>query len=237
MEKISLNIVKFLPIITIFTILFVISGYIYNYLYLGYYGINVAFYFSLNDYFAASLQILPESIMIVGFLIGFYIVIKSCEKILNRTSYKDLPSLINARSEFIFALFCQIAIAYSVVISGFEKGYIGLTISMAFYAIYCSRIIADVYFTGDSKISVYMIVFSILFLISLLYVIVYQILHIDDELEKHAHKKTYIFKENVPFKNNKLFLLGANSNYYFFIDKDKASYVIPKSEIRYIKIN
>ena len=227
----SFNDIK--ALLGIASILFLISGFIFNWIYLGRFGIKISYYFSIQDYIASSLDELTKLIIsfIISLVFGFiwwspgYI---ESRKVMTkrRLFFEDFPMNTIAISFPIIA-------AIQIMTDGpLKYAFLGFTIFVIYLE--CS---SKLYRFFKKPFIAFLAIFYVGFYCSF---IIGPTMDKADNIIKRPdeYKDNYeiTLNSNDLFDRTNTYLLSANSNYVFLYDRKKDnSIIIPRSEVKFIQ--
>ncbi len=213
---------------------FLVTGYLINKYYLGYFGIDASRYFTLMDYLASSI----DRIHVAAFS-GFF-ALAGIFLFLHRESemnYVDSPRTILLNDiQFGFILFLFTVYAIQSFLSDDIKKYSSLIPFLVLTGGYWSGQLASKYFSNPRQA-----VFVLFFVYAFSWSIAISILEDVNKIKKmdiYELKKVHLEPKSPHlFDESKFIILASNSNYYFLYSKDNDdTLIIPKSTIVYEKV-
>ena len=215
-------------LLTISSVLFFSSGYIYNRLFLGYFGINVNYYFSINDYLATCLDKIFDIIFILGFSLVLGQIWWSDEYLQDRTMMSKSRLLFEDLSTYMYFLSVPLCAIVSVY----------LDLPYKYFSLGLFLFVVILYFAFNFSVrfkegkNVYlMITFVALYFIYLIFPI-FDDRHNILSNKKNISQKVY-FTDETSGVSSDLIFLSANSNWHFLYDKSKKKSVVVSN--RFIK--
>jgi hypothetical protein len=228
--KISLSLEKTGSLISIISGFFIITGYLYDHFLFGEFGIEVSNFFTLSDYLASSIEGLRFSAMGAGIaLITYFLGVHR----FTRKSYAQIKFEQRRRyyADYLFFL-AMLAFAIRAYVQNLEIFYdVSLMLIILISMFFVPRI-AIKYFK-EPLIAIFVLVFISsysAYMFSSIERTIYRLKYYPMvELEQYDFK----FKENIPKDESDLMLFGANSNYLFFLDKDRKAFIISRESVLY----
>ena len=231
-RKIDFSITEIKAIFGLTSILFLFSGYIYNHLFLSYFGIEVSKFFTINDYVSTSIDKIYSIVfaLIINMVITFFWwspeYIEARKKMsTGRLLFEDGP---------FYIIFLGLPVA-SVVISYLDKPgkYYFLALTIFFVFQYFVPKIAD--FFKKPLLSSLIISYIALFFI----ILISGTLEERENIVKYYSKNDlnyYVeFDLSIDIKQKNLYLLSTNSNFSFLYSREKKqAYVVPNKHIKII---
>jgi len=215
------------------SILFLISGFFFNWIYLGRFEIKISYYFSIQDYISSSLDELAKLIIafIASIVYGFiwwspsYLErIKKMTK--RRLFFEDFPMNI-------FPILFPIIAAIQIMLDGPQKyTFLGIT-AFIIYLEFSSKLYRFFKKPFITFLAIFYVGFYCTFVIG-------PTMDKADNIIKHPneHNNNYEITLNSKdlYDTSNTYLLTANSNYVFLYDRKKNnSVIIPKSEVKFIR--
>lgn len=209
-----------------YSVIFLCTGILYNYIYLGHFGLEVSKFFTLNDYLATSIdKIILNLLPIVG---SALVVLSPKAKLRD-----NKPIRFQASEMLLLMAFCAPGIIMIIKFHNPLGFYIiGLTaVSVIGY------ILSRTLLKGPKKMYELFYVTFILFFISGIWAdAMSTIFHIEhDDISKTKNYSFFFEKnsnDNFLLNENQLVLLAANTNYYFFYEKaEKKTIIIPIKKV------
>ncbi len=236
--KIDFKLKDVIGVISLMTPFFLISGYLYNALFLGYgFDINVSHYFSLADYLGASVDKIQFSVVgAVLYLIGTYIKLFGASR---ETRHEAQLRVENKLEKYSYILATCVLIIVMIVLYSQDNYFyfqilaviaMMLSIEFAFY-------IAEKFFTNKRPV-IFVMIFVISFFSYMLGSTLKDIHEIKSEDDIEQIKKVDLkLIENSNLDISNMVVLNANSQYFFLYDiENKNVAILPKENIKYIEI-
>ncbi len=231
-RKIDFSITEIKTLFGLASVFFLLSGYIYNRLFLSYFGVEVSKFFTLNDYISTSIDKIYSVVftLIISLVINFYWW--SPEYIEARKKMSTGRLLFEDGPFYIMFLGLPVAAVVSSCLDTPGKYHIlALTIFLVFQ--YFVPKIAD--FFKKPLLSNLIISYMALFFIFL----------ISGTLENRENIVKYYTKNDLNYyvefdlsiniKQKNLYLLSTNSNFSFLYSREKKqTYVVPNKHIKII---
>lgn len=221
--------------ISIFSVLFLCTGFLYNWYFLGYFGIDIQYYFSISDYISSSIGkiFIALSTVIAVFLLWMW------DYFFPGNLGKG-NTLKPKRNKFLqpFWLFYTIFLPFTIIASFYIK-IIELFIFslMLFIFLSASKIIIKYVMKFKHPIIKYYISGSIIFfLVNLFAQATLDIYYISSSNTNDLKKYEFTFNDESIIEHNDFILLSSNSQYLFFYDKkNELPIIIPTNKIKTIK--
>ncbi len=229
--KLSLSLKNAGTLIPVVSTVFLFSGYIYNWFLLGEFGIEVSKYFTLSDYIASSIESIRYSAS--GAAIGIVFLFLSVHSA-SRKSFVQLEFEWKIIKYFSYILLLSAIIsAIHAYINNLENFYNIFSIAIFLCIMLLAPWVAKRYFK-EPLVALFVIVFLFTFSVHMFVSLGKTIHHL--KYKKLEEMKNYdiIFREQIPLESSKLVLIAGNSNYLFFLDKDKNTFVIPRDQVLYV---
>ena len=234
--KISLSSQNPTAVLTVLSALFLVSGYLYSRAFLGHFGVEVAKYFSLSDYVAASINGIRYAVVaaIMGSL-GCFLGVHS----LSRMSYAEAVQTSSERriyASLVTATFCVGAVTAYVQDSETFYGIAALFIFLL--SLRPVSWLIRRYFEEKDGILAFVLVLLVLTFSLHLFASVRRDIHRIEHAEASALKQYDIsFKGPVAFNTETTVLLAANSGYLFLRDTASGKvYIIPRDQVQNISV-
>lgn len=232
-QKIDLKVEHITFVIGLTTTLFIITGYIYCKFYLGFFGIEVAEFFSLGDYVAMSVD--KIYIAAIGTAVGIYWYLQGLHD-RAKERIRDLHFDVERRHSnyprviVMGGLVVCTVLGYWMDLQGRHQSaaFLGLFILMLIY----NRLPTERLFKNDIYIT--------LFVIAILYfgAHIYGSIMMDIDFINRSNVDTLkryriVFNKDIGVDEDSLVLLGRSSDHFFLYDKQKSkAYVISKQDVR-----
>jgi hypothetical protein len=213
------------------TAIFVLTGFVYNFLFFRFFGIRVENFFTLQDYLASSI----EKIYLIIISILFATISSYIARYIIREQKKLLSHRIIAALLYCMPVVMTTGGIFMLVRYKEPFGY--FLLSFAIFIVgdfFLFRIV----FKGDHDSYSRCFSFTVLifYLLLIFSVVVYDR---DTVLTEPMHSLTHYkvhFTRSIRINESDCIVLEANSNYFFFYDKKlNRAYVVPKDGISYIE--
>lgn len=232
--KLHISAQDILTILAIMSPFVLVSGYLYDYYYLGYFGIDTSLFFTLSDYLASSISNIRSCLFTATLSIFYGLFIYHTESLKTAEQRK---STIKSYSRFYTVLFVISAIPLIIV------GLIQKDARAIYWLIYLSLIYLGVRyflpfildrFVGRSFRAVIVVFFLYLYFLTFI-----TTLFNNQYTSKHGKtestfKTTFVMKTKLVGFN----VLMANSNYVFFYNPStEQALILPKAELLSASIN
>lgn len=226
--------------IGIATTIFILTGYIYNKFFLGFYGIDVSNFFSIGDYLSASIDKISISFLSAVSLIVFYII-GMYEAFKN--DIIDIQFDVRSKKPH-FDIYIAVVIVMIVLLSisillfyydmpekyNFLRILILLVVISLFH-----KLPIDRFFNKGIYISIFLVVVFI-FSIFISGAIMNDIDRINRSGLNELKKYKFTFNQELAFDKDSCFLLSRNSEYLFFYNKQlKKTYIVPNNLVKYVE--
>lgn len=234
--KISLSIQDLTAGLTALSVLFLVSGYLYNRALLGNFGVEVAKYFSLSDYVAASMDGIEYSLMaaVVGSLGGFL-----GAHSVSRMSFARAEET-GSRRRTTFRLLitgncCAAIIVYFVEPEAFYRLSAVAIISLSFRPVFW--FVYRYFHDKDWTLARFLILSVLMFSLHLYASVQTEIYRIEHKAVSDLKKYDISFKGPVAFNTDTTVLLVANSGHLFLRDTATGKvFITPRSQVQSIAV-
>ena len=212
------------------TAIFLLTGFVYNYVYFRFFNIEVERYFTIQDYLASSLEKVYLIIVAIPFAfvssnIARYFVLEKKKTIHHRI----LTFLVSCGPMVIFAT------GIIMLNNSHPMGYYLLSFSI-FAG--CDYLLYKMIFKGDHG-SYFLYFYFNTFFFYLLIIISTATYQRDLAMSQPLHNLTknhYHFARDFNINQDTCIVLESNDNFFFFYDKQlNKTYIIPKDGISYIE--
>lgn len=230
-KSFSLNIRDIQSFYLGFLLVFICTGFFYNFIFFRLFGIRVELFFTLQDYLSSSIEKV--------YLIVIAILVASSSSHVARYLLPEKKMLLSHRllqvALSVFPFFTFAAGIFVIVRLDNPTGY--YLVSFAVYLL-CDYLLFRLVFKGDHE-SYFRFFLLTVFLLYLLLIVSAVIIDRDAIYKEPLYElKRYRihFSDNIKLDQGPLVLLEANSNYYFFYNKKiRQAIVIPRNKIEYIE--
>ena len=233
--KISLSIFDITTVFGVLSVLFFISGYLYNRAFFGFFGIEVSKFFTINDYLSTSIDEIYYLIIsiVIGIIFNYFwwspeyreSRLKMSKK---RLLFEDFP--------FLLTIFLISFVAILSLVFDFPGKYIirGFTLFILFQ-IFMVRF--SYIFEKFSFSPMIFLVISFFFIF-----IIFGALHNGQMIKSYTvnvpNKYTIKLESSLKMNLKELYFLGTNSKYSFFYNhKTQKSVIIPNKFVKNISIS
>ncbi|MCF8382940.1 MAG: hypothetical protein K9G39_04990 [Chlorobium sp.] len=243
--------------IAIFTSIFFLSGFIYNYFFLSYFGIDVGRYFLVSDYFESSVSVIFLCLILVlwGIVPYFFggilaqlefvrdkresdaIYLDPCERC---RIAKEKYQIINDKYEKVMKInhiFAFVVLIYSLIIMlltvwyGGWNAFIGEV--LPFFLLILIVYILYWYFGKEKELLVNTIIPFALYPILLYMATFSSIMNAVNDYKRMGDSLSVVLERKAEVPRGKLFYLASSSRYIFFLDQQKKSIIIPREHVVY----
>lgn len=230
--KISLSIERAGPLISLVSCFFLISGYLYNRFLLGYFGVEVSKYFTLSDYLASSIEGLRYSA--TGAAIGLAAYFMGAH-LASRKSYAQIE-YERKRREYLpyFLVFTAIAGTILGYINNSEMFYEAGFALIIFTILLFAPLLAIKYFK-EPLVALFMLAFVASYSAHMFSSIGKAIYRAKNYPFEQIQQYDVKFKKGLPINESHLALIAGNSNYLFFLNRERNAFIIPRDQILYLK--
>jgi hypothetical protein len=227
--------------------MFLLTGYIYNKYFLGYYNIEVSYFFSSGDYLSTCIDKFYISGMsvfltLISFVAGGYIGLRIiADEDIFDIKKNDKLKIINDRlsdiTQIILVLFVTVVTVLHFCFDTITK-YNNLKILIIFLIIYIYVWMLSKKILQKESVYVSMLILSAsFFLVNISCELMTDIEKINRSKISDLKKYEFVFDREIKNDHKSLILLSANSGYFFFYDREKnIPVVIPKGSVEYIKL-
>ncbi len=232
--KIDFSLSQIGTVLTLFSSLFLVTGFLYNRFLLGAFGVDVSHYFSLTDYLASSIDKIRFA--------GFGAILATVSSFL-RVHYESRSAALRLEStqpkpDYWF-YFLIIVLVVGTVKSYFEDSvlfYIQMQLLLFLVGLYFSWPIAKRYFTNPVPAF-----FSMVFLVTFaadMYASIGSTIHRFDkgDIAGLRNVKVHLTGDFLG-KREDLVILSGNSAYLFLFDQQQHNIIVaPKDKVEFIEI-
>jgi hypothetical protein len=213
------------------TAIFILTGFVYNHFFLGFFGIRVENFFTLQDYLASSIEKI--------YLIIISLLFATLSSLLARLIIGSRKHILPHR--ILTALLYLIPLAMTaggmVMLVSYHQPYGYFMLSFAVF-IAGDFFLFRIVFKGNhgSYSRYFYLTVFIFYLLLIISVVVYDRDSVLTEpMHSLSHYKVH-FTRDIKIHEKDCIVLEANSNYFFFYDKKlKRAYVVPRDGISYIE--
>jgi len=226
-----LRINEFQTLYLSFTAIFLSTGFFYNFIFFRLFGIRAELFFTLQDYLASSIE--KVYLIIVAILVasgGSHVIRYLLREQKVILSHRILQGLLQLLPLLLFTVGI-------IVIVKFDKPAGYYLLSFAIYIV-CDYLLFRIIFKGShetySRFFILTVFLLYILLVGSTIIIDYDAVY-KESLNDLKHYRIQ-FTKGVNFNQLPLVLLEANSNYFFFYDKQtQRSVVMRKEMIEYVE--
>lgn len=217
--------------ISLLSVLFLISGFIYNMFLFRSFNVNISYYFTISDYLSSSLnEVVP--IFIISFIGIFYFMLGRLRKI-GLEIHEELCD-ISKQDSWLEKLVMISYVIFTIVIFVNEEHmnyFLFAPIVVLLYTYLLNKFTFWKYIKNAQK--------AIYFISGIMFLLIYlsaSILNKIDYLnsENYESKSFVKYKEEYKMFSNSKFI-SANSKYLFVLNKNKEVIILPLNAIDYIR--
>ncbi|MCJ7508758.1 MAG: hypothetical protein MUO85_08535 [candidate division Zixibacteria bacterium] len=235
--KIEITAEKVKTYLGVFSVCFLISGILYNYIYLGFFGIEISKFFTFQDYLSSSIEKLLLNFVVLSILI-------LCDtSLLSRLSTESqmfrgrVHDKRNKRPVLRFIIVMSIIIAFIVISviqiqvrknpNGFYTMAIGVSLGISFLVT-----LGHGKYLQRPRRAFFVLMLITCFLTFICADALYDVATIRSGDISKIKKYTIVFDEKLDINESGLVLLGTSSNYYFLYDKiSNNTRIIPSQSV------
>jgi hypothetical protein len=213
------------------TAIFILTGFVYNFLFFRFFGIRVENFFTLQDYLASSI----EKIYLIIISILFATISSHVARYIIREQNKFLSHRIIAALLYCIPAVMTAGGILMLVRYKEPSGYFLLS-----FAIFIAGdfFLFRIVFRGDhGSYSRYFYFTVLIFYLLLIFsAVIYERDYVLSEPMRSLTRYKVQFTRNIKINERDCIVLEANSSYFFFYDKKQnRAYVVPKDGISYIE--
>ncbi len=234
--KISLSGQNLPAVLTVVSTLFLVSGYLYSRAFLGYFGVEVAKYFALSDYVAASIDGIHYAVVAaVGASLGNFLGAHS----LSRMPFSlEVQTRRKRRIQYSLVTAMLGVGTASTYVRELEEFY---SIAPLFIFLLSYRPVSWLvcrYVKAEDRVLAIFVILAILAFSLYLFASVRKDIYRIEHTEASDLKQyDIVFKEPVVFSTDAIVLLAANGGYVFLRDASSGKvYIIPRDQIQNISV-
>jgi hypothetical protein len=232
--KVSLSLTEAGSSLSVISSFFLVSGYLYNHFLLGQFGIEVEKYFGLTDYLASSLEGIRYSASGAGLGLLSYFVGK------HRTSTKSKRQIEYeaSRKEYWPHIMFVSAVSGAVIgyIYNLETFYDCTYFLMVIASMYFGPYVAQKYFK-EPMIALFLLIFVASFSAHMFAAVGKTTFKFKNYEFSKLHPFNVKFSEDISHKDNELLVLAGNSEYFFFLDRNRNVMTVRKDNVLYLSQN
>ncbi len=227
-----------LTLATIFSILFFCLGFLYNWVYLGYFGIELQNFFTLNDYVSTSIGKIFITFTSFIFPLFYFFVINYFfpGEPFNSDYISRSPKRIRFWQKYNVIQFIVFPVLIIITLY-FKQFEIFINLLWIFSFLIIMKILIKYIYKFEKPDKLFFISSIFIVFICILFANtskdIYNVIKSDlTEIKKYE----ITLHDNTLIDENECILLSSNSQYYFFYDKNKnIPVILPSSEIKSIK--
>jgi hypothetical protein len=240
---VSSEIIK--TIIGLFSIVLLLTGIVYNIIYLGLFGIDIIGYFTVQDYLASSLNVLMENaiIVVIGFLLYFFGYAshdkdKSVKgKIPDKIFQPNVKKPIQVIALLLPFLFMYIPGLLMIYLFNKMTGYYIIGLSIAIYITLLLQVIVH----NKRRYLIGEVGYNIMLFCAFFYaLIISDAFYKSDSIKKgklYSENKPSITFEDKAMNKQSYIILSSNSNYLFLYSREfKQAMIVPVKQIKSITL-
>jgi hypothetical protein len=230
--KISLSFGDATSLVSVISSFFLISGYLYNYFLLGQFGIEVSKYFGLSDYLASSIDGISYSAYSAGLgLLSYFLGMHSA----SRKSRLQLEYEESRKDYWPYA-FIVILIVGAILgyIQNSERLYECICLLIILAALYLMPTVARKYFEKPTT-ALFLLIFIASFSALMFAAVGKTVLKFRNYEFSKLNPYEVQLNEHVSLKDKEFIILAGNSEYFFFLDKDRSVVVVRKGDVLYLR--
>jgi hypothetical protein len=230
--KISLSFGDATSLITVISSFFLVSGYLYNHFLLGQFGIEVSKYFGLSDYLASSIDGISYSAYSAGLgLLSYFLGMHSA----SRKSVLQIRHEKTRKEYWLYAI-PVILIAGAVLgyIKNLETFYDSIYMLIILAALYLMPIVARKYFEEPRR-ALFLLIFVASFSALMFASVGKTVFKLRNYEFPNLNPYEVHFTEHISLKEKEFIILAGNSEYFFFLDKDRKVIVVRKGDVMYLR--
>jgi hypothetical protein len=232
--KISLSVTDITSLLTIISPFFLFTGYLYNHFMLGEFGIEVSKYFRLTDYISSSIEGIRYSV--VGAATGVLSLFLGLHSWSRKSGIERKYQKGSRDHLFYFVFIVSVAGMAIGYVKNLETFYSATSSTIVIVFFYFAPKIARKFFNEPLKIH-FLILFIGYFSAYMFFSIgtdTYKYKNYDfSRLTTHDVK----FNDSYPIKETPLILLAGNSDYFFFLDRQRKALIVPRAEVILLRPN
>ncbi len=216
--------------ISLFTTLFITSGFLYAKLVYGSLGIKVSDFFSAADYLSSSVDVLAPTIL--SSAIGLGVMLFSLSSAVDQRLHEDQFEVSKKKGDYVFAFFI-LMLTVGLVVHSFKTGEVAsaflapLLLLVGLFAFF--RLPIWKYIKNRSAVGA--IMFSFLYFS---WHLGFTIKEDIDEIKSGDFKSHYVVIFNAPYEsyNSHEFIGGSSSYAFLYSKKNRSVIAIPRSGIK-----
>ena len=241
-DKFDIKASEITKYISFIAVLFMPSGYLYNYFLLGSFGIDSAHYFTIPDYVASSVTALRESIVpVLSFVFGVV-----CSRL--RVSKEHVRKVLASRHRMSIRVskppdssfgwhILLISIVLSIAFCLVELSLFYISLGLCFTSIIVQIVDRYVFRYFKRPIPIRSVIIAIaIFGISMWSSASSRVFEVRKGIEHDGKNYTVYFEQEHSLHSSDPVILTSTSEYYILITRDLRAYVVEKESIKHIEI-
>jgi hypothetical protein len=234
--KVELSTEQVTYLVTVVTVLFFLTGFVYNKYFLGSYGIDVSRFFSIGDYLSTSVDkiyvtAIGASIAVLSYLEGIYEAYRN--EIVN--VHFDVETRRKPRGIY-YAIILSLVASIEYFYFDFSGKYRMLSIFIFIILLTALHAIPIERFFKKS-LSVYISGIIIIYFVAMMSGDIMDARYKIERLDIGELKKYHVvLDEGLSLDTSSCILLSGNSQYFFLYDKNaNKTYIIPGGYVKYVE--
>ena len=230
--KIDVSAVQIVALISVFSTVFFVSGYLYIRLLFNKLGVDVSNFFTLSDYIAASISRIADAFIVaVISIIGFYAG-------RHRTLQKSRATIVAEHKTVLCVYISMVFVSLAIAVYGYFFSnrifYIFTFIAVASISPFLFYFLSHTFFKKPLPV-----MFSLIFLFNFTGYMCVSVGKTIAKLESNETHSMSAFnvklKDNATPPNLKFVLITANSGYLFLQDQNGKIHIIARSQLKYLE--
>ena len=241
-DKFDIKASEITKYISFIAVLFIPSGYLYNYFLLGSFGIDSAHYFTIPDYVASSVTALRESIVpVLSFVVGVVVsrLRVSKEHVSRVLASRHRMSIRVSRppdSSFGWHILL-ISVILSITYYFIESSLLYVSVGLSFTSIIVQIVDRYVFRYFKRPIPIRSVILAIvIFGISMWSSASSRVFEVRNGSEHDGKNYTIYFEQEHSLYSSDLVILTSTSEYYILITRNLRAYVVERESIKHIEI-
>jgi hypothetical protein len=230
--KLSLSFGDATSLISVMSSFFLISGYLYNHFLLGQFGIEVSKYFGLSDYLASSIDGISYSAYSAGLgLLSYFLGMHSA----SRKSKLQLEYEESRKEYWPYAILGVLVVGAVIgYMKNLEQVYDSISLLIILAAMYLMPTVARKYFTEPKK-ALFLLIFIASFSALMFAAVGKTVFKFRNYEFSKLNPYEVQLNEHISLKDKAFIILAGNSEYFFFLDKDRSVIVLRKGDVMYFR--
>ena len=241
-DKFDVKASEITKFVSFIAVLFIPSGYLYNYFLLGSLGIDSAHYFTIPDYVASSITAIRESVtsvlfFVVGIAISRLMISKErVHRILASRHRMSIPVSKPPDSSFGWHILL-ISIVLSIAFGLVESSLFYISLGLCFMSIMVRIVDRYVFRYFERPITMRSVIIAIvIFVISIWSSASLKLFNVRNGIEHDGKNYTIYFEPQFSLPSSDFVILTSTSEYYILITRDLRAYVVHRKFIKHIEI-